>query len=170
MQLLPCLDVRRDQADVFYAGATHDINRASNICELNRIIALYEGRFFGALLEDILQARPQPIPGNFILIDQQISAGSDLNNYRRERHVFIRTLRGLCKLRYAGIQTLRYRGRNQHKNDDQDEQNINQRNNVRLRQRTLSLTYRRSHAAPPTTEAIGNCSRMKITALLRSSR
>jgi hypothetical protein len=167
MQLLSSLDIRRDQPNVVYAGATHGVNRASNICKLNSIIALDEGRFFRALLEDILQARPQPIPGNFILIDQRISARGDLDNNRRERHNFIHRIR---RLRYARIQSLWYGGRNHHENDDQDEQNINQRNNVRLRQRTLPASNRHSQAAPPTTEAIGTCSRMKITALLRSSR
>src|SRR5277367_3892718 len=91
--LLPRLDIRRDQAHVVYARATHNINRARYIRKLNRVIALHEGRFLRALLEDILQARPQPIPRNFILIDQQISAGRDLHNNRRERFVLIQTLR-----------------------------------------------------------------------------
>ena len=58
MQLLSSLDIRRDQSNVVYAGATHAINRASDIGEPNRIVALHEGRFFRALLKDILQARP----------------------------------------------------------------------------------------------------------------
>src|SRR5277367_636654 len=79
---LPCLDIRGDETDVVYARTTHDVNRASNICKLDRIIALHEGRFFGALLEDVFQARAQPVPGNFVLVNQDISARCNLHNDR----------------------------------------------------------------------------------------
>ena len=54
MQLLSSLDLRRDQANVVDASAAHGINRASDICKVNGIIAFDEGRFPRALLEDIL--------------------------------------------------------------------------------------------------------------------
>ena len=61
MQLLSSLDLRRDQANVVDASAAHGIDRASDICKLNGIIAFDEGRFPRALLE-VLSPKRGPSP------------------------------------------------------------------------------------------------------------
>src|SRR5438034_10079322 len=52
-KLLACLELGGDQADMVDAGAAHDIDGLGNVLEHGFVVALYEGDFLGAFLENL---------------------------------------------------------------------------------------------------------------------
>src|SRR5580658_590994 len=62
-QLLPGLELGRDQADSVDSCTAHDVNGAGNFHEQYIVVALDESNFLGALLENRFQPRTEPIPG-----------------------------------------------------------------------------------------------------------
>ena len=48
--------------------------------EFDVVIAFDEGHLFGALLEDVFQARTEVVPRDVVLIDHHFAVGGDLHD------------------------------------------------------------------------------------------
>src|SRR5579883_338418 len=133
--LLPGFELCRNQADLVNAGAAHDVDGASHVHEHHVVIALDEGHLFGAIFENLLDARAELIPIGVFVVDLELVVLIDLddNGFVFELLVLFLVLVGL---RHERIEPLGNQGSDHHENDDENEQNIDQRHDVRRRERT----------------------------------
>src|SRR6266851_8104711 len=144
--LLASLELGGNQANAVHTRAAHDINRARHLGKKHRIVALYERDLLRALFENLLDPRPQTIPSNVILIDLEFSVGVHLDH---NRQVFERGI--LLGVRWSGLgnqslEALWGHRRDDHKDDDEDQQDVNQWHDVHVGQRaTLRSAYLHSH-------------------------
>jgi hypothetical protein len=51
--LLACFEIGRDEPDLIDAGTSHNIYGLRDIGKTDRVVALNEGNFFGAFLENV---------------------------------------------------------------------------------------------------------------------
>src|SRR5579859_3811453 len=128
-RLLPCFELGGDQTDLVDTGAAHDVDGLGDVLEHRFVIAFYESDFFGAFLEDLLDARAELVKTGIFLIDLDLALFADLDDNGFVFEILILLLIGI-RLRHKGIETLGNQGRDDHENDDQHEKNINQRNYV----------------------------------------
>src|ERR1700751_4212342 len=144
-ELLARFHLGGDEPDFFDARAAHDINGASDLSEFDGVVALHERHLFGALLENIFQARTELIPGCLVLVDHHVSARGNLNDdrLRQQGRIFVSIRRR--GLRNESVETVRSSRRDHHKDDDEHEKHIDQRNDVRFRHRTFISTNCHPH-------------------------
>jgi len=102
-----------------------NVNDPSNESELYRSLAANESNFMGALFVDCFHPVHQVIPTYWFLIDPEIAVGLYLND-----NDGFRTGGPLdCRLGHHGIKALLLM-RRAHKNHEQNQQNVNQRNDI----------------------------------------
>src|SRR5713226_2658952 len=101
--LLACREIRRNQANIFDPGTSHNADGPSDQSERNIGVTPDKSHLLGALLENRLQARPQIFPAGIFLIDLHAIAGEDLDDYRFPRRR--KFLAG--RLRDLGLQPFR---------------------------------------------------------------
>ena len=82
VKLLPGFKIGGDQTNLVDPGTAHDVDRPGDIGKPHRVIALDEGDFLGALLEDVGEARPERIPGGVLIVDLQFPGVENLNDDR----------------------------------------------------------------------------------------
>src|ERR1700735_715958 len=149
LSLLTRFNLRGDQADAIDTRSTHDVNRASDLAEVNSVIAFDESNFFRAQLENIVQASSEIVPSNLVLINQHFPACGYLDHDRLGQQLLVFRLVGRRRLRHERVEPLRRRRSDHHKNDDEDEQHINKRNDVRFRHRSFVSSNCHSHGKTP---------------------
>src|SRR6267154_5848832 len=125
-KLLTRLELGGDQADLVDAGATHNVDGSGNILEHGFVVALNEGDFLCAFLEDLLDARAKLLPIGVILVNFHLAVLADLDDDGFIFQLHILLLIGI-RLRHKGIEALGNQRCDHHENDDQHEKNINQR-------------------------------------------
>src|SRR5271163_4399137 len=125
LSLLTCFNLCSNQANAIDARSAHDVDRTSDLAEVNGIVAFNESHFLCTQLEDIVQASTQIVPSNLILIDQYLPARSDLDHNRLGQQFLVFRLVRRRWLRHERVQPLRCRGSDHHKNNDKNEQHIN---------------------------------------------
>src|SRR5207244_4791990 len=133
-KLLACLELGGDQTDLVDAGAPHDVDGFGDVLEHRFVVALHEGDFLGAFLEDLLDARAKLLPIGVVLVNFHLAVLADLDDDGFVFQFDILLLIGI-RLRHKGIETLGNQRRDHHENNDQHEKNINQRNYVWRRER-----------------------------------
>src|SRR4029077_3991386 len=125
-----------DQADLVDAGAAHDVDGPGYLQKHHIAIALYESDLVGAILENILQALAEAVPGGVLLVDFQLTTNpaihQHLHDYGLVLEFLILLLVGI-RLWNKRVEPLRRKRGDDHENDQQHQQNVDQRNDVHLR-------------------------------------
>src|SRR5438132_6424434 len=123
----------------------HHIHYACNRCKLYRSFAANESNLLHALLVNLFEPGSKPIPGDGLLVNFERSVRQHLNDDNEFRMTLYRPrLRGLRQLRIQPGLVMR----NDHKDHQQHQQNINQRNDIRLRRNATLTTNQHSHESP----------------------
>src|ERR1700682_37722 len=144
-KLLTSFELCGDQANLIDAGAAHDVDGPRDFAKQYIAIAFNESDFLRAVLENLLEARADSIPGGVFVIDLDLAVGQYLHDDSLVLQLLILLLIGIG-LRHQGVQTLGGQRCDDHENNQQHEQNVDQRNDVHLRHRTaLAFTYLHSH-------------------------
>src|SRR5256885_10170164 len=78
-KLLTRLELGGDQTDLVDAGAAHDVDGFGNVLEHGFVVALHEGDFLGAFLEDLLDARAKLLPVGVVLVNFHLAVLADLD-------------------------------------------------------------------------------------------
>jgi hypothetical protein len=143
-ELLASLELGGDEADFIDASFVHDVNGVSHIHEKNVVIALDESDFLGTILENLFHARAELVPVGVLVVDFQFAALGNLDDDRfvLEFHALLLVRR---RLRHEGIESLRRKGRDHHKNDDEHKQNVDERNDIRRGQCTVTFSNFHPH-------------------------
>src|SRR5258708_13660666 len=79
--LLTRFELGGDQTYFVNAGAAHDIDSAGDVHEQYIVVAFDESNFLGALLEDLLHARPDTIPSGVFILDLEFAVVGTLNDH-----------------------------------------------------------------------------------------
>src|SRR5262249_58189008 len=128
-ELLPCFKFGGDQANLVDAGATHDVDSASNVHKERFVVALDEGNLFGAFLKDLLDTRTKLVKAGIFLIDLDLAVFGNLNDDSFIFELDVLLLIGI-RLGHEGIETLWNQRRDHHEKNEQHHTNINQRHYI----------------------------------------
>src|SRR5713101_2670421 len=138
-KLLARFELGGNQTNLVNAGAAHDIDGAGDVHEHYIVVAFDKSNFLGTLLCDLLHARAKTIPGGVFIVDLKFAVHGNLDDHGfvLELDVLLLVRRGL---RDESVQALWNDGRDDHENDDQHEQNVDQRHDVRCRERSSAFS------------------------------
>src|SRR5271157_11558 len=144
-KLLAGLELGGDQTDLVDAGLFHEIDGAGHVHEQNIVIALDEGDLFGTVLEDLFDARLKRFPCVFLVVDLQVVAHQDLNDYCLVFQFLVHRFFVRRRLWHQGVKSPGSQGRDDHENDDENQQNIDHRHDIRRCNLTTATSYVHSH-------------------------
>src|SRR5216684_5612500 len=143
-ELLSCFQLGGNQTHLVDARSAHDVDCARDVHEQHIVVALDESDFLGAVLEDLLDARPEGVPSGVFVVDLELVVLEHLNHNRLVLE-FLVLLLVRRRLRHKGIHTLGRKGRDNHENDDKHQQNVDQRNDIRRCHCSRAITYIHPH-------------------------
>src|SRR6185437_5904854 len=147
--LTSLLDLRRDQADLIYAGSVPDVDDLGNVLEGNIVVALHEHHLLGARLKDVFETALKRIPSHVILVDLQSRrhSRSPVQNLHHDRAlwVWLGLLVFRRGLRNESIQALRNDRRDDHEDDQQHQENIDERSHIDIGTRPTLTTHCHCH-------------------------
>src|SRR5467141_248695 len=137
--LLTGFELCGNQADLVDARAAHDVDGARDFHEHYIVVAFDKSNFLSALLEDLLDARAETLPGGVFIVDLELAVLLHLDDdgLILEFHVLLLVRRGL---RNERVQALRRERCNNHENDDQHEQNVDERHHIGRRHRSALIS------------------------------
>src|SRR5882724_479672 len=137
-------EFRSKQPDGDHTRGAHRIDHAGNHREFDWRLTANKSRTIGAKLENLAEPGFQRVPRNRSLIDAQRSVRENLNNHDPVRRTFHERIR----LRNRHVQSLLVMG-NYHKNDQQHQQNVDQWNDIDVRENTaIAPTEGNAHESP----------------------
>src|SRR5262249_22791173 len=136
--LLAGLELGGDQTDFVDASSAHDVESARDLLELNFLLALHERHLFRARFEDLLDARTQLIPVSVLVVDLELVVFEHLDDNGFVLQ-FLILLLILVGLRNERVQALGNQRSDDHEDDDQHQQNVDQRDDVRRCERSAGL-------------------------------
>src|SRR5712671_2722350 len=128
--LLARFELGGNQTNLVNTGAAHNVDGAGDVHEQYIVVAFDESDFLSALLKNRFHTRAEAFPGGVLVVDLEFAIHGNLDDHGfvLELDVLLLVRRGL---RVERVQALWNDGRDDHENDDQHEQNVDQRHDVR---------------------------------------